>query len=323
MVTKLELKNVTKTYGKTKVISDMSLVIEEGEFFVVLGPSGTGKSTLLKLIVGIEQPDSGKVFIDGKDVTRLPPNKRNIAMVFQNYALYPNMTVYQNISFPLKMHRIANAKQKAIDVAAKLNISDILNKKVTQISGGQQQRVALARAIVRDPAIFLLDEPLSNLDARVRYTARSELKKLQQELGQSFLFVTHDQKEAEALGDRIGVLHSGKFEQISSYKTLYESPATPWIGDFVGDFPMNLIGNIGFRPEWVSVGEGQYSMVVDSQETIGDVVFLHGLMDDGNRVILKGRGTENYGSIVKFSVTRHIVFEASQFDSTMSDQKLS
>ena len=312
MTAKLELRNVTKTYGKTNVISDMSLTVEEGEFFVVLGPSGTGKSTLLKLIVGIEQPDKGKVFIDGKDVTRLPPNKRNIAMVFQNYALYPNMTVYQNIAFPLKMHRIANPKQKVIDISAKLNISDILNKRVTQISGGQQQRVALARAIVRNPSIFLLDEPLSNLDARVRYTARSELKKLQQELGQSFLFVTHDQKEAEALGDRIGVLHSGKFEQIATYKDMYENPSTPWIGDFVGDFPMNFIGRMGFRPEWTTVGSGEYSMTVDSEESIGDVVFLHGSMDDGNRMILKSSVREKPGNSIKFSITRHIAFEQNQ-----------
>ncbi len=312
MTAKLELRNVTKTYGKTNVISDMSLTVEEGEFFVVLGPSGTGKSTLLKLIVGIEQPDKGKVFIDGKDVTRLPPNKRNIAMVFQNYALYPNMTVYQNIAFPLKMHRIANPKQKVIDISAKLNISDILNKRVTQISGGQQQRVALARAIVRNPSIFLLDEPLSNLDARVRYTARSELKKLQQELGQSFLFVTHDQKEAEALGDRIGVLHSGKFEQIATYKDMYENPSTPWIGDFVGDFPMNFIGRMGFRPEWTTVGSGEYSMTVDSEESIGDVVFLHGIMDDGNRMILKSTVREKPGNSIKFSITRHIAFEQNQ-----------
>ena len=312
MTAKLELRNVTKTYGKTNVISDMSLTVEEGEFFVVLGPSGTGKSTLLKLIVGIEQPDKGKVFIDGKDVTRLPPNKRNIAMVFQNYALYPNMTVYQNIAFPLKMHRIANPKQKVIDISAKLNISDILNKRVTQISGGQQQRVALARAIVRNPSIFLLDEPLSNLDARVRYTARSELKKLQQELGQSFLFVTHDQKEAEALGDRIGVLHSGKFEQIATYKDMYENPSTPWIGDFVGDFPMNFIGRMGFRPEWTTVGSGEYSMTVDSEESIGDVVFLHGSMDDGNRMILKSTVREKLGNSIKFSITRHIAFEQNQ-----------
>lgn len=311
MVAKLELRNVTKTYGKTKVISDMSLSVDAGEFFVVLGPSGTGKSTLLKLIVGIEQPDTGKVIIDGKDVTKLPPNKRNIAMVFQNYALYPNMTVYQNIAFPLKMHRIANPKEKVINITEKLNISDILNKKVTQISGGQQQRVALARAIVRDPSIFLLDEPLSNLDARVRYTARSELKKLQQELGQTFLFVTHDQKEAEALGDRIGVLHAGKFEQVGSYKELYEKPLTTWIGDFVGDFPMNFIGTMGFRPEWTSVGSGEYSMTVDSEESIGDVVFLYGFMEDGNRLILKGREGIKFGSNVKFSVTHHVDFRDS------------
>ncbi len=315
MVAKLELRNVTKTYGKTKVISDMSLSVDAGEFFVVLGPSGTGKSTLLKLIVGIEQPDTGKVIIDGKDVTKLPPNKRNIAMVFQNYALYPNMTVYQNIAFPLKMHRIANPKEKVINITEKLNISDILNKKVTQISGGQQQRVALARAIVRDPSIFLLDEPLSNLDARVRYTARSELKKLQQELGQTFLFVTHDQKEAEALGDRIGVLHAGKFEQVGSYKELYERPSTTWIGDFVGDFPMNFIGTMGFRPEWTSIGSGEYSMTVDSQESIGDVVFLYGFMEDGNRLILKGRESIEFGSNVKFSVTHHVEFRDSPLDS--------
>ncbi len=315
MTAKLELRNVTKTYGKTKVISDMSLTVEEGEFFVVLGPSGTGKSTLLKLIVGIEQPDKGTVFIDGKDVTKLPPNKRNIAMVFQNYALYPNMTVYQNIGFPLKMHRVANAKQKVIDISTKLNISDILNKRVTQISGGQQQRVALARAIVRDPSIFLLDEPLSNLDARVRYTARSELKKLQQELGQSFLFVTHDQKEAEALGDRIGVLHAGKFEQIGSYKDLYENPSTPWIGDFVGDFPMNFIGNMGFRPEWTTVGTGEYTMTVDSEESIGDVIFLHGSMENGNRVILKSTVRERPGNSIKFSITHHVDFQQSQLES--------
>ncbi len=308
MTSKLELINVTKSYGKTEVIRDMSLAVETGEFFVVLGPSGTGKSTLLKLIVGIEQPDDGKILIDGKDVTRLPPNKRNMAMVFQNYALYPNLNVYQNIAFPLKMHRRRNIDSSVRRVASKLNIEDILKKKVTEISVGHKQRVALARAMVRSPALFLMDEPLSNLDARVRYSARSELKKLQEDLNETFLFVTHDQKEAEALGDRVGILHKGRFEQVASYKELYEYPGTPWIGDFVGDFPMNFIGNLGFRPEWTSIGEGDYNVTVDTFETVGDIFFLHGTMEDGTGLILKSIKKYEPGEILKFSVTRSKTF---------------
>ncbi|MGC8516137.1 MAG: ABC transporter ATP-binding protein [Thermoplasmata archaeon] len=311
MVVKLELRNVTKSYGKTKVINDLSISVEAGEFFVVLGPSGTGKSTLLKLIVGIEQPDSGKILIDGKDVTRLPPNKRNLAMVFQNYALYPNMTVYQNIAFPLKMHRIRNIPDKVRNIAGKLNIGDILSKKVTQISGGQQQRVALARAIVRNPTLFLLDEPLSNLDARVRYSARGELKKLQQDLHQTFVFVTHDQKEAEALGDRVGVLHQGTFEQISSYNDLYNDPKTPWIGDFVGDYPMNFVGSKGFRPEWVELGQGEYKLEIDSSENVGGIYFVHGKTDDGESLILKADRRYENGEQIKFSISKFKEFEVS------------
>lgn len=312
MGNKLELRNISKSYGRTKVIDNMSLEVEEGEFFVVLGPSGTGKSTLLKIIVGIEQPDSGKVFIDGRDVTRLPPNKRNLAMVFQNYALYPNMNVYNNIAFPLKMHRIRYIDRKVKEVAAKLNITEILQKKIYQISGGQQQRVALARAIVRNPSMFLLDEPLSNLDARVRYTARSELKKLQQELNQTFVFVTHDQKEAEALGDRVGVLHNGVFEQVSDYKDLYEKPKTAWIGDFVGDFPINIIDNKGFRPEWAKIGSGKFSMTVSLSESVSDVYFIHGLMDDGTGIILKSPKPFGSGEVVHFSVEKFIEFKEAE-----------
>ncbi len=309
MTIKLELRNVTKTYGKIKVINDLSLSINAGEFFVVLGPSGTGKSTLLKIIVGIEQPDTGKILIDGKDVTKLPPNKRNIAMVFQNYALYPNMTVYQNIAFPLKMHKIGNIPEKVRNVAEKLNIQDILNKRVTQISGGQQQRVALARAIVRNPTLFMLDEPLSNLDARVRYSARGELKKLQQELNQTFVFVTHDQKEAESLGDRVGVLHNGSFEQISTYSELYNDPKTPWIGDFVGDFPMNFIGKIGFRPEWVKIGSGNYEIEIDSSENVGGVYFIHGKTPSGDSLILKADRRYETGERLKFDITKFKEFD--------------
>lgn len=312
MVTKLELVNVSKTYGRIDVIKDMSIEVETGEFFVVLGPSGTGKSTLLRLIVGIEQPDKGKILIDGKDVTRLPPNKRNIAMVFQNYALYPNLNVYQNIAFPLKMHKIKNIRTKVTGVAEKLNIKDILGKRVQQISGGQQQRVALARAIVRSPSMFLLDEPLSNLDARVRFTARSELKNIQRELDETFLFVTHDQKEAEALGDRVGVLHGGKFEQVAPYKELYDEPSTPWIGDFVGDFPMNFIDNTGFRPEWASIGDGDHSVRIDALESIGDIYFVHGRTEKGGPVILKSNKKYEVGENLKFSITRSKVFEGTK-----------
>ncbi len=309
MTAKLELRNVTKTYGKTIVIRDLSLLVEEGEFFVILGPSGTGKSTLLKLIVGIEQPTSGRVLIDGKDVTALPPNKRNLAMVFQNYALYPNMNVFNNIAFPLKMHHSGNITQKVREVAEKLNISEILSKRVNQISGGQQQRVALARAMVRNPAMFLLDEPLSNLDARVRFSARSELKRLQQELKQSFVFVTHDQKEAEALGDRVAVLNQGEFQQIAPYKELYEDPANTWVGDFVGDFPMNFIDGKGFRPEWANVGVGPYSITVDSSESFGDIYYVFGRTKNDEHIVLKSAELLPMGYELKFSVTRFKEFE--------------
>lgn len=304
MVAKLELRNVTKNYGKHTVINNMSFQVEPGEFFVVLGPSGTGKSTLLKLIVGIEQPTSGRVFIDGKDVTNLPPNKRNLSMVFQNYALYPNMNVFDNIAFPLRMHRSTNITKKVKEAAEKLNISEILKKKINQISGGQQQRVALARAIVRDPSMFLLDEPLSNLDARVRFSARSELKRLQQDLNQTFIFVTHDQKEAEALGDRVAVLNSGEFQQIAPYKDLYESPINPWVGDFVGDFPMNIIDGKGFRPEWASVGSGEYSISVQANESVGDVNFLFGTTENGEHIVLKSPEKLQIGEILKFKVNK-------------------
>ncbi|CAC11290.1 probable ATP-binding protein [Thermoplasma acidophilum] len=313
MTAKLELRNINKSYGKFKVISDLSLTIEKGEFFVILGPSGTGKSTLLKIIVGIEQPDSGKIIIDGKDVTKLPPNKRNIAMVFQNYALYPNMNVFDNIAFPLRMNHFRNISRRVHETAQKLGIENLLDKKVTQISGGQQQRVALARAIVRNPALFLLDEPLSNLDARVRYAARNELKKIQQELDQTFLFVTHDQKEAEALGDRIGVLHSGKFEQIGSYEELYNDPKTVWVGDFIGDYPMNFIGEKGFRPEWAIIeDEGEYIATVDSVETVGGTYFLHCVGPEDSSIILKSETKYNAGDKVSFSIKKYKTFEEAQ-----------
>jgi len=185
---KLELDSITKRYGKRAVINELSVKIMDNEFFVILGPSGEGKSTLLRLIAGIEKPDSGKIYIDGKDVTELPPNKRNIAMVFQNYALYPNKNVFENIAFPLKMMKLSKEEinKRVNEIAERLGIKEILDKPVTKISGGQQQRVALARALVRDPSLFLLDEPLSNIDPRTRFSAIKLLKSISKRVQKNF-----------------------------------------------------------------------------------------------------------------------------------------
>jgi trehalose transport system ATP-binding protein len=319
MTVKLQFDRVTKRFGTRLVADDVSLDVDEGEFFVILGPSGEGKSTLLRMVAGIEPVDAGTIRIDGRDVTHAPPNKRNVAMVFQNYALYPNMNVYRNIAFPLKMQFFPREEiePKVREVARKLGITEILDRRVHQISGGQQQRVALARAIVRDPSLFLLDEPLSNLDARVRFTARSELKKIQRDLGQTFLFVTHDQKEAESLSDRTGVIHNGRFEQVGPFAELYERPATRWIGDFVGDVPMNYLpgqelgssGEVGFRPEWAEVTpEGSQAATVQVSERVGDFAYLLCTMANGWRIYLRTLRTMAAGTEVRFNVLRHVFF---------------
>ena len=320
MTVKLQLDRVSKQFGRLTVADDVSLDVDAGEFFVLLGPSGEGKSTLLRMIAGIETVDAGTIRIDGQDVTDLPPNKRNIAMVFQNYALYPNMNVYRNIAFPLKMQYFPpdEIEPKVRDVAKTLGISEILDRRVNQISGGQQQRVALARAIVRNPTLFLLDEPLSNLDARVRFAARAELKKIQRDLGQTFFFVTHDQKEAEVLSDRTGVLHHGVFEQIGPFSQLYDTPATRWIGDFVGDVPMNYVpwtesgtpGAMGFRPEWAEVAsDGSESAIVQVAERVGDFTYLLCTTANGLRIYLRSLRTLDVGSEVRYNVNRHVFFQ--------------
>ena len=243
MTTKLKLQKIYKRYGSKLVLNGLDLDVEDGEFMVVLGPSGMGKSTLLRVIVGIEDLTAGKVIVDGKDVSSLPPNKRNIAMVFQNYALYPNMTAYKNIAFPLKMSKMppSQINKKVNEIAETLKIADILDRNINLLSGGQKQRVALARSLVRNPKMFLLDEPLINLDARVRFSARTELKKLQKELGYTFMYVTHDQQEASTLADRVAVLRNGQIEQLDDYEHLINAPRSRWLGDFVGDFSMNFI----------------------------------------------------------------------------------
>lgn len=312
---KLELQGLTKKYGNQKVFDNLDLTIEDNEFFVVLGPSGTGKSTLLKLIVGIEEPDSGKIILNGKDITHLPINRRNISMVFQNYALYPNMSVFDNIAFPLRMHRVGGIRRKVQETAEKLNISDILKKNVTRISGGQKQRVALARAIVRDPAIFLLDEPLSNLDARIRYTAREELKRIQRELNNTFVFVTHDQSEAASMADRVAVLNGGKVEQIDPFEKLYESPRSEWLGDFIGNYPMsflpgNVVGEpddirVGFRSEWLEESTTGFQVTVEALEITGDTYFLFCRTDDGTSIVFKSLRRRTVGDKLKLKINRY------------------
>ncbi len=323
MTAKLAFDRVTKRFGEHLVADDISIDIDNGEFFVILGPSGEGKSTLLRMVAGIESVDAGSIRIDGTDVTYLPPNRRNVAMVFQNYALYPNMNVYRNIAFPLRMQYFPREEiePKVRDVARTLGITEILDRRPNQISGGQQQRVALARAIVRNPALFLLDEPLSNLDARVRFSARTELKKIQKDLGKTFLFVTHDQKEAEVLGDRVGVIHHGRFEQVGPFNDLYDRPATRWIGDFVGDVPMNYLpgqeggapGELGFRPEWAQVTpDGPQSATVQASERVGDFAYLLCRMANGFRIYLRAMRTVPVGSEVRFEVDRHVFFREDQ-----------
>ena len=315
MTPRLELRGITKRYGKRVVAEDVDLSLAAGEFFVILGPSGEGKSTLLRMVAGIETPDAGSILIDGREVTHLPPNKRNVSMVFQNYALYPNMNVYRNIAFPLKMQFFSPEEiaGKVQAIAKTLGITDILQSPVNRISGGQQQRVALARAIVRSPSVFLLDEPLSNLDARVRFTARAELKKIQQELGQTFFYVTHDQKEAEALSDRTGVLHRGRLEQVSPFEVLYNEPATRWVGDFVGDVPMNYLADpvgppgteIGFRPDWVELDStGPLSAVVELSENIGETHYLACVTPEGKKIVLRSLARRGAGETVRFRITR-------------------
>ncbi len=284
---KIVLNKVGKSFGDVAVIPGIDLEIENGEFVVFVGPSGCGKSTLLRLIAGLEDTTSGRIEIDGKDATQLPPAKRGLAMVFQSYALYPHMTVRKNIAFPLKMAGLPEAEQAArVERAAKvLNLTSYLDRRPGQLSGGQRQRVAIGRAIVREPAAFLFDEPLSNLDAALRVGMRQEITELHQTLKTTMIYVTHDQVEAMTMADKIVVLNAGNIEQVGSPLELYHRPANVFVAGFIGSPKMNLIdgaeaakhgvATIGIRPEHLDVrADGPWQGDVVLSEHLGSDTFL-------------------------------------------------
>jgi multiple sugar transport system ATP-binding protein len=269
----VSLRNVSKRFGTIEAVRDLSLTVNDGEFVVLLGPSGAGKTTTLRLITGLEQPDAGAVLIDGRDVTRDPPGSRDIAFVFQQYSLYPHLSVYDNLAFPLRSpaRRVSEPeiKKRVEQTAELLHISSKLRNSATRLSGGEMQRVAIGRALVRDPAIYLMDEPLSSLDAKLRAELRLELKRIQIELGATILYVTHDQVEAMTMASRIGVIRDGQLLQLGSPREIYENPADSYVASRLGTPPINFLParllpgatmpagteTIGIRTEHLGIGK--------------------------------------------------------------------
>jgi multiple sugar transport system ATP-binding protein len=242
----VELKGITKSYGSGPVIDDLNLTLPEGSLTVLVGPSGCGKSTTLRIVAGLEDADGGTVTIGGRDVTSATPRERDVAMVFQNYALYPHLTVQRNIAFPLRNSGIGReeAEARAREAAQRVGIEALLDRKPRQLSGGQQQRVAIARALVRRPSVFLFDEPLSNLDAKLRVELRSEIRRLQQESGITALYVTHDQEEAMTIADQLVVLSAGAIAQVGTPAELYRRPANTFVAGFIGSPATNLLPGV-------------------------------------------------------------------------------
>lgn len=285
----ITLKQVTKNFDDVNVIKPLDLEIKDGEFIVFVGPSGCGKSTLLRMIAGLEDTTSGNIEIDGQDATHTPPAKRGLAMVFQSYALYPHMSVRNNIAFPLKRAKVSAAEieTKIANAAKILNLTDYLDRKPGQLSGGQRQRVAIGRAIVRQPSAFLFDEPLSNLDASLRVNMRLEISELYKSLATTMIYVTHDQVEAMTMADRIAVFNGGIIEQVGTPLELYQHPVNKFVAGFIGSPKMNFIdipngdtngaSSLGVRPEHfiISQDTGTWSGKVGVIEHLGSESFLH------------------------------------------------
>jgi len=307
----ITLEHVNKSFGEVQVIPDISLDIKDGEFIVFVGPSGCGKSTLLRLIAGLEDTTSGRILLDGEDMTKAPPARRGLAMVFQSYALYPHMSVRDNIAFPLKMAKTPKAiiDQKVEYAARTLNLSSYLDRRPRALSGGQRQRVAIGRAIVREPKAFLFDEPLSNLDAALRVNMRLEITELHQQLKTTMIYVTHDQVEAMTMADRIVVLNAGNVEQFGSPLELYKKPANRFVAGFIGSPRMNFVDGaeaakhnahaIGVRPEHFTIAgqqsPGAWKGNVGVAEQLGSDTFLHVHVEELGLMTVRADGERTFG----------------------------
>jgi lactose/L-arabinose transport system ATP-binding protein len=334
------LKDVIKKYGDVQVVHGVDLEIEDGEFCVFVGPSGCGKSTLLRMIAGLEETTDGQINIGARDVTRLDPAQRGIAMVFQTYALYPHMTVAENMGFGLKMngHSKSEIQSKVAEASQILKLDDYLSRKPKALSGGQRQRVAIGRAIVRGPEVFLFDEPLSNLDAELRVEMRVEIARLHKEIGATMIYVTHDQVEAMTLADKIVVLRAGRIEQVGAPLELYRDPDNKFVAGFIGSPAMNFFDgtvtsgavsvpglsmsvaasvalpsegsavSVGIRPNHITIDEGGDSHRVDLTESLGGVSYVYLTAGDGSRLIVEARDDEP----VKPGATVGLLIEAEQ-----------
>ncbi|HUQ25253.1 MAG TPA: sn-glycerol-3-phosphate import ATP-binding protein UgpC [Burkholderiales bacterium] len=290
----LSFRDVKKTYGGLQVIHGVSMEVKDGEFVVIVGPSGCGKSTLLRMVAGLEPITSGEIVIGGRVVNQLEPKDRDIAMVFQNYALYPHMSVYENMSYGLRIKGFSKTEidQRVQRAAGILELKPFLERKPRQLSGGQRQRVAMGRAIVREPAVFLFDEPLSNLDAKLRVQMRAELQALHRRLGTTSLYVTHDQVEAMTLAHRMIVMNAGRAEQIGTPLEVYARPATTFVAGFIGSPPMNLVPRdgklLGVRPEDLEpCAESEATLVVQVAlvEQLGADILVHGKVEGTGIVV--------------------------------------
>ena len=325
---KIELKNLSKTYNKKiEALHDINFTIEDGEFFVLLGPSGAGKTTTLRCIAGLEKIDNGSILFNDESVTEDQPASRDVCFVFQQYSLYPHYSVYENLAFPLRspMRKLPEdeIKTKVENIASMLKISNKLNNKATQLSGGEMQRVAIGRALVREPNLYLMDEPLSSLDAKLRESLRVELKNIQTNLNATILYVTHDQAEATTLADKIGVLKEGHLVQIGTPEEIYENPNSIYVSQRLGSpkinilpgtlLGMNDVPTFGIRPENITIGNGNHSAKIISIENLGsETVVALNFKDQEILVSIQGNYKSSINETINFDINNKKVLKFDQ-----------